>query len=455
MRRVTNLPAAALGTPPTSDAGASSDRARLEASRYRSLRAVSQEFGLLTVLAGPHGGGKSNLLDVAVFLADLLRGGLNAAIAGDEGLGIAFRTSDARDLTWLRQGDPFELAVELPIPLSLRGEGHHTVCRYEVAVDVSEEPRLAAETLWLMPPPGRLSGRPQGDTPGNVAWPPERNTPRGCRKVVARGADAEDVTFRAESTRWQAPFHLSATEPALAAMPGDPKKFPVSVWFRETLRRVHRVALSTERMRLPAPPPRRYERLSDGSNLPHLIHSLRTDSPESYDDWTTRIRATIPGVAAVTTTLRPEDRHRYLAVRYADGIVLPSWLLSDGALRLLALTLLPYLAHDAGLLLVEDPENGLTPHKVDAVFSSLSSVTNATVVISTHSPQLLSAAHDSQVLCVYQVDAKGTRLENVRDNGILRDCHRTTASAHSSPMADEILTDEIPPDDVLDDAVSR
>ena len=422
---------------------ASPGDARFEALRYRSLRAVSQDFGPLTVLAGPHGGGKSNLLDVAVFLADLLRGGLSATIAGDERLGVAFRTADARDLTWLRQGDPFELAIELPIPLSLRGEGHHTVCRYEVAVDVSQEPRLTAETLWLTPPAGRLLGRSPGDAPDNVAWSPHRNTPRGCRKVVARGADAEDVTFRAETTPWQAPFHLSATRSALATMPGDSEKFPVAVWFREMLRRVQRVALSTERMRLPAPPARPYERLSDGSNLPHLIHALATDSPESYYHWVTRIRATIPGVAAVTTTLRPEDRHRYLAVRYDNGIVLPSWLLSDGTLRLLALTLLPYLAHDAGLLLVEDPENGLTPHKVDAVFSSLSSVVNAKVVISTHSPQLLSAAHDSQVVCVYQDAADGTRLDNVRDNGILRDCHRITASAHSYPMADEILTDGI------------
>ena len=42
---------------------------------------------------------------------------------------------------------------------------------------------------------------------------------------------------------------------------------------------------------------------------------------------------------------RPEDGHRYLVVHYRNGFEAPSWLVSDGTLRFLALTLLAYLPH--------------------------------------------------------------------------------------------------------------
>ncbi|MFI6084144.1 AAA family ATPase [Streptomyces sp. NPDC051217] len=53
---------------------------RLEAENFRSLRDVSIPLGDLTVLVGPNGVGKSNVLQVFSFLADIIRTDLQPAL---------------------------------------------------------------------------------------------------------------------------------------------------------------------------------------------------------------------------------------------------------------------------------------------------------------------------------------------------------------------------------------
>ena len=77
----------------------------------------------------------------------------------------------------------------------------------------------------------------------------------------------------------------------------------------------------------------------------------------------------------------------------------PSWLVSDGTLRLLALTLLAYLPEQDSIYLIEEPENGIHPKAVEGVFQSLSSVYQGQVLVATHSPLFLGLAEPSQLLC--------------------------------------------------------
>ena len=73
-------------------------------------------------------------------------------------------------------------------------------------------------------------------------------------------------------------------------------------------------------------------------------------------------------------------------------------MLSDGTLRLIALTLIAYLDEPA-IYLVEEPENGIHPRAVETVLQSLSSVYGAQVLLATHSPVILSLTEPEQVLC--------------------------------------------------------
>src|SRR4029077_18933177 len=81
---------------------------RIEALGYRCLRYISQPLGRFHVLVGPNASGKTTFLDVFAFLGRMVSDGLEAAIAE--------RSDNFQDLVWSRQGNAFELAIEVAIP---------------------------------------------------------------------------------------------------------------------------------------------------------------------------------------------------------------------------------------------------------------------------------------------------------------------------------------------------
>lgn len=100
----------------------------IEAKNFRCLRDIHQQLGPFHVLVGPNASCKTTFLDVIAFLGQLVSEGLDAAIYE--------RTQSFRDLTWGRDGDGFELAIELAIPeerrSKLKNKEFNTV-RYEVS----------------------------------------------------------------------------------------------------------------------------------------------------------------------------------------------------------------------------------------------------------------------------------------------------------------------------------
>src|SRR5260221_268249 len=80
--------------------------------------------------------------------------------------------------------------------------------------------------------------------------------------------------------------------------------------------------------------------------------------------------------------------------------------LSDGTLRILALTLLAYLEQHPASLVTEEPENGLHPRAIEAVLQSLSSLYGSQVWVSSHSPVVLAHSDLKNILCT-QLGADG------------------------------------------------
>lgn len=393
-----------------------SDRAagtvtRVEALSYRSLRYVSQSLLPFQVLVGPNASGKSSFLDVIAFLGDLMLAGVEGAIQGDARFAIPPRAPDAAHLVWMRQGDRFELAIELAIPpmrAARLENGHSERCRYEIAIDVCGPLRLAAETLWLKPTETRRElSRSQSElfpaslpAPRSIVASPRERRPSGWKKVLSRGQESESVRFWSETSGWNNPFRLGGDKAALMSLPADEERFPVATWFRQTLLEgVQRIALSSEAMRRPSPPGRLRAFLPDGSNLPWVVHALEQNNPKRLAEWTSHLTEALPDLQRIFTRERADDRHRYLVLEYGNGLEAPSWLVSDGTLRLLALTLLAYLPDLSGIYLVEEPENGIHPRAVETVFQSLSSVYGAQVLLATHSPVVLGMAEPAQLLC--------------------------------------------------------
>lgn len=366
---------------------------RIEASGYRCLRDVSQNLEPYQILVGPNGSGKTAFLDAIAFVADTVGGGLRYAVGE--------RTENFHDLVWGRDGSSFRLAVE-----AVRVDGSDSanvsqtpVIRYEFEVRLAaneDEVLISSEQLLL------LSG-----------------SAREPRQVAIR--EGRRVRFQAENTNEGFEFELPPHLSALANLPMDETRFPSAVWFKGAFDEgVKTVALDGELLRAPAPPGRARSGFYDGLNLARLVQQLQDTSPRDFQAWISHVQTAIPDIVEIKTVLRPEDKYRYLSIRYDNGFEIPSWMVSDGTLRLLALTLLAYEPTGQRAYLVEEPEIGIHPTAVETVMQSLSSVYGGQVLITSHSPLVLSMPQPRELLC-FQRTKDGTTIVRGDEHPLLKE----------------------------------
>ncbi len=396
---------------------------RIEALNFRCLRCVDQRLGHFHVLVGPNASGKTTFLDVVAFLGDVVSGGLEQA--------IETRTQSFADLVWRREGDRFELAVELEFPEKLRSQlekPSHSIVRYEVAIGLQEssgELGILAERVLLK---AQRETRQKEQKP---LFPIELTAPqtilaakavRGRQTVVNKVAGGNDNFYDETGKGWDHAFKLGPRKSALANLPEDETRFPVATWLKGILGEgVQKLMLNSLEMRKPSPPGQPRKFLPDGSNLPWVVERLRKEHPKRHQSWLRHLQTALPDLVDVRTIERPEDRNRYLLIVYRDSLEVPSWTASDGTLRLLALTLLAYLKAPQGIFLVEEPENGIHPRAVEAVFQSLSSVYDSQILLATHSPVVLSIAEPSQILCFARTESGAVDIVQGTEHPVLKD----------------------------------
>jgi predicted ATPase len=372
----------------------------VEALRYRCLRYIRKDLGNFHILVGPNASGKSTFLDVISFLADIVKDGPEAAIRK--------RSPNYTDLIWLKGNGSFELALELSIPERFGRQGN---CRYEVAlgnIPETDEFGILGETVWFKP--GSRAEKRQ-----LLIFPAPKEPPltilaaggrRNWKKIVNKVRGGND-NFYPEAGGYRPAFKLGPQKSALGNLPEDETQFPVASWLKRTLTEgIQTLVLNSEVMRRPSPPGMPKQFRTDGSNLPWVIERLARDHSEKFRDWIDHLGTALSDLEGIKTILREEDKHRYLVLKYKNGLEVPSWMISDGTLRMLALTILAYLPDIEGTFLIEEPENGIHPKAIETVFQSLSSVYNAQVFIATHSPVILSIADIRQILC-FAKDANG------------------------------------------------
>ncbi len=378
---------------------------------------MSQRLRPFQVLLGPNGSGKSTLADALGFLCDLQQTSVEGAIYGDHRLDVPMRAPDPQHLTWMRGGERFELALEASIPEELRDgiPGHrYSACRYEVVIDVGGPPRVtvetvllgeeaAAEDLCLPIPDERLA---VSDDPG----------PRGWSFAMSAGPDATRSMHRIEypGDRHKPPHSVRrrSGEGKRAWLPeyGPDCGFPILTWLCQLLAPLQRVCLSGQALRDPSPPSTVVGLGRDGGNLANFLHHFKHEEANRYEQWIQHVREALPEIADVRTHERPEDHHRYAVVKYRNGLEAPSWLVSEGTLRLLALTSLAYAPSTSGPCVIEEPENGIHPKALETVIQSLSSTYDRQILLATHSPLIAAMVEPRDVLCFGWTPEAGTTV---------------------------------------------
>lgn len=388
---------------------------RVQAVGYRCLRYADVCLDRFHVLVGANASGKSTLFDVVAFLSDLVEDGLDAAIER--------RTRNFQDLVWGRPDQEwgFELAVEFDLPPEVKkslppSRGFQTF-RYEVAISEGEQGVFIDSERGILIPEREIDARRSSSFPDP---PADHDTilmgkPRGIRTVLSKYKDRDRFNIEVaerSGTGGGTGVSFGSRRSTLANLPESSQQFPAATHVKRTLDgRIKSLFLDSVKMRQASPPNLGRAGLApDGSNLPWAIAHLQKEHRDDYGEWLRHVQTVLTDLDAIRVVVRPDDRHAYLMLSYKTGVRVPSWMTSDGTLRFLALTLLAYLPNSDEVYLLEEPENGVHPLALDAVYDSLASVYASQVLVATHSPAFLKLADPEDVLCFAKNDEGATDI---------------------------------------------
>lgn len=401
----------------------------IETKNFRSLKYIHQPMDKFHVLIGANASGKTTFLDIISFLSDILNKGIDFAIRE--------RTSNFNDLTFSSRGGDIEIAIEADLPQSIiqkLGNKSLNIIRYELRFGLdtkTKEHAIKEERAILIDKDSIISyqNSPQRTLFPVLAVEPKSIVKRKYRpttyktsitKKLGGNDNFYDETYKSSGKGWMPSFKLGIKRSALGNLPADATKFPASTWLKDFLiEGVQLFILDSLNIRRASPPGQTKKFKADGSNLPWVIEELKKDESK-FNKWISHIKTALPDVQNIITIEREDDKHRYLQIEYDNNIKVPSWLVSDGTLRLLALTLPAYLPDFLGVYLIEEPENGIHPKAIETVYQSLSSVYNSQILIASHSPVILSMVNPGDVLCFAKTKEGVTDAVNGENHPLIK-----------------------------------
>jgi predicted ATPase len=384
----------------------------IEARNYKSLKFISITLDEFHVLIGANATGKSTFLDVIKFLSDIINLGIDKAVSD--------RAAYFDELTFGGKGGDIEFAIEVLFPAHVKekfnGRSFSTI-RYEIKIGITQdtsENAIKEERVWLLTPDPKIKIETTQRTlfPEILSEPATILSEKGkfkfknfkrvisSNKIEGKKSDNFYIeTQEASGKGWLPSFKFGIKKSALGNLPEDETKFPASTWLKSFLQQgVQLFILNSLDIRQPSAPGQSLHFKTDGSNLPWVIENLRKNR-KRFIQWIEHIKTALPDIEDITTVEREEDRRRYLKIKYENGIEVPSWLVSDGTLRLLALTIPAYIDGIQGVYLIEEPENGIHPKAIECVYQSMSSVYDAQILLASHSPVILSMLNPKDLLC--------------------------------------------------------
>lgn len=388
----------------------------VNATNYRCFEKLSVPTRELVVVAGANGSGKTTLLDIPVLLGDLLRGRSISGAFMDPVLSRGPRASTLDELCFRHNGESFSLGIEARLPDPVReavvrlstpavqkdASKHPTHIRYELRLRLNEhQMAVQNEYLILFTHSDEYEAQRlplQGENANKDDW-----------HFIIDRAYGGDSTFRPEGKGPKRAATIDDTLPALLRIQVENKKeFPAATWLLNLL--LEGVVFfdpTWSKLRAPSQPGlKRKPLLSSGENLPWLALRMQEEDSERFALWVSHVRTALPQITAIAVREREDDHHAYFRVTYEAGFEVTSSGLSEGTLRILALTLLAYIEDAPRLLVVEEPENSIHPQAIATVLDSLRSLYDSQVWVSTHSPVVLASTKLPELL-ITRLDRSG------------------------------------------------
>ncbi|MFE7570529.1 AAA family ATPase [Streptomyces sp. NPDC057539] len=362
---------------------------RIEIDGFKSFVGFGLDVRPCTVLMGVNGAGKSNLLDALDFVRRVVTTGLPRALDGDN------PRLAARDLFHHADGvggayTAAELTIKVgmivpsgygPLPLVAR-----------LGIDRQGTPPGPVKATWR-------GGRVWVSSLTRTDWMDRLAFPGQLRAALTA---ARESFVEHNGVDW-AP--LRGSDPASGKPAADGAQELLGHLASETAT-WERIALDPAAMRRPFGGSDELTLLSNGSNLAAVLQRLDT---EELRDMEADLAALIPEASGIRPLFDDRRGEYDFDVRFRHTGWTSPPMLSDGTMRVLALLAAWYDDRRAGLLAVEEIENGLHPTRIAELvrrlrrdvddFPDLVDRTPRTygfrqLIATTHSPVLLSALRD-------------------------------------------------------------
>ncbi len=355
----------------------------LKIQNFKSLEQVELKLGPLHVLVGANGSGKSNLFDAFQFLRELAeigqqavhsRGGFAQLVWGGDlkrkiGFAIQFQFGNDRK--------PTKIVYQIEIS---GGPNYSTISHEKVAAinGRKEEPLLVATTG------GRLSIR--------------------------------DVSGKS--------FELGRHDQVFKQFE-DEERYGILAHFVRELKSWALYNFETSLLRKPNVVRRDFNMQTAGLNFSSVLHAIQTEQREKFSAIESLLRAAVPGLRQLLTTLTPEGLTYLSLEEEALPLRIPAWAISDGTLRLLAQLAALYSPAPPALACYEEPENYMHPAWLPLIADALKNAAHRNqILVSTHSPYLLNFFSPENLLVVDKKDGK-SQFKSVKGKRGLKEALHT------------------------------
>lgn len=359
-------------------------------------------FGPLNLFIGPNGCGKSSMLQAIDFLRAFFRSSVEVYLQE--------RNWDYNDIPNLRETEKvvrWELKAQLDADEQGFGAGEY---HYVVALKPMKRLRVSEELLELTPP--------------------NEQTQVLFRR---KGGTLELLDRKAKETRTYEVMGLPAS--VMSQAEGHwARIIPEMVYFRKWVEGFRSYLIWDPKV-LRNPDRGKHEELGpSGEHLATIIGKMKDNRPKAFERLVRRVRRLFPNVTDISVAGRGWG-WRSLRLHEANGrdAVFNSQQMSDGILRLLAITAFLYMKRIPNVITLEEPENGVHPQLVREVVQILRELTQrkppnkCQVFLTTHSPYVLDEFfdHPEEVYCMDrpkpQDGAVVARLSDNKQLNIARD----------------------------------
>ena len=412
---------------------------RLKVTGFKNLIDVDVRFGAFTCIAGANGVGKSNLFDAIKFLSALADRPLTEAALSvrDEG----GRTSDLRNL-FHRVGDNHDdqmsFEVEMIVPregvddLGQKADASINFLRYKVTLAYrSDEGFHSLGRIELIKE--ELSHIKRGEASKHLLFP---HDVRHWRKSVLMGerrvpffistegeGDNRIIKLHQDGGSSGRPLPRSATNlPRTVLSVANAAESPTAFLARSEMRSWRLLQLEPSSLWKPDEFSSPTKLDTDGSHLAATLYHLARlkgqmngteqagAAKQVYGRVANRLAELIRDVHEIWVERDEKREILTLQVKSQDNTVHSARALSDGTLRVLALTVLELDSEGQGVLCLEEPENGVHPERIPFMLRLLQDIATDVrypidennplrqVIINTHSPAVVGQVPDDSLL---------------------------------------------------------